>query len=71
MENLPHDPAQLPAPASYHWTPALQRQFLEHVADTGSVRIAADRVGMSPSAAYQLKQRPEGAAFRLGWAAAG
>lgn len=70
MENLPHDPAQLPAPASYHWTPALQRQFLEHVADTGSVRIAADRVGMSPSAAYQLKQRPEGAAFRLGWAAA-
>ncbi len=70
MENLPHDPAQLPAPASYHWTPALQRQFLEHVADTGSVRIAADRVGMSSSAAYQLKQRPEGTAFRLGWAAA-
>ena len=72
MENLDlgHDPAAIPAPASYHWTPALQRQFLEHVADTGSVRIAADRVGMSSSAAYQLKQRPEGTAFRLGWGAA-
>jgi len=72
MENLDfdHDPAQIPAPASYHWTPRLQREFLEHVAVTGSVRIACDRVGMSPTAAYQLKQRPAGAAFRLGWAAA-
>lgn len=70
MENLDHDPAGIPAPASYHWTPRLQRDFLEHVADTGSVRISAERVGMSPSAAYQLKQRPGGAAFRLGWAAA-
>jgi len=70
MENLDHNPADIPAPASYHWTPRLQREFLEHVAVTGSVRIACDRVGMSPSAAYQLKQRPAGAAFRLGWAAA-
>ena len=59
-----------PAPASYHWTPALQRAFLDHLAATGSVRIAAGRVAMSPGAAYQLKQRPEGAAFRLGWSAA-
>ena len=70
MEKLAHDPADIPAPASYHWTPKLQRDFLEHVATTGSVTISAARVGMSPAAAYQLKQRPEGAAFRLGWAAA-
>ncbi|APZ97298.1 hypothetical protein BWQ93_01420 [Sphingopyxis sp. QXT-31] len=70
MEDFDHDPTQIPTPASYHWTPRLQREFLEHVAVTGSVRIACDRVGMSPTAAYQLKQRPAGAAFRLGWAAA-
>mgnify|MGYP001570155438 CR=1 FL=1 len=70
MDDITQDPADIPAPASYHWTPRLQREFLEHVADTGSVRIAAMRVGMSPSAAYQLKQRPQGAAFGLGWAAA-
>ena len=69
MDDTPHNPAHIPAPGSYHWTPKLQRAFLEHIADTGSVRISADRVGMSPSAAYQLKQRPGGAAFRLGWAA--
>jgi len=70
MDNLAHDPADIPAPASYHWTPKLQRDFLEQVATTGSVTISAARVGMSPAAAYQLKQRPAGAAFRLGWAAA-
>jgi len=60
----------LPRRPSYHWTPALQREFLEHLAATGSVRTAAMHVSMSPSAAYQLRHRPEGAAFRLGWAAA-
>jgi hypothetical protein len=64
------DPTDIPAPASYHWTPALQRDFLDHLATSGSVRIACDRVSMSPSAAYQLKQQPEGAAFGLGWSAA-
>lgn len=59
-----------PAPRSYHWTPRLQREFLEQIAETGSVKVACTSVRMSPSAAYQLKQRPEGAAFRIGWAAA-
>src|SRR3546814_2122872 len=64
-------PAPAPAaPPSYHWTPALQRDFLSHLAVTGSVKIAATRVSMSPSAAYQLRHKPQGAAFRLGWAAA-
>ncbi|WP_374526325.1 hypothetical protein [Sphingopyxis sp.] len=58
------------APGSYHWTPRLQRDFLESFATTGSVKISAARVSMSPAAVYQLKQRAEGAAFRLGCAAA-
>ena len=29
MDDSPYDPAQIPAPASYHWTPRLQREFLE------------------------------------------
>ena len=70
MDDSPNDPAYIPAPGSYHWTPRLQRDFLEAFATNGSVKISAAKVGMSPSAVYQLKQRPEGAAFRLGCAAA-
>lgn len=68
--DVTHNPADIPAPGSYHWTPTLQREFLEHLAATGSVKIAAVRVSMSPSAVYQLRQRAEGAAFHLGCAAA-
>jgi len=68
--DVTHNPADIPAPGSYHWTPALQRAFLEHLAATGSVKLAAARVSMSPSAVYQLRQRAEGAAFRLGCGAA-
>lgn len=70
MDDSPHDPAHIPAPGSYHWTPRLQREFLEAFATNGSVKISAAKVCMSPGAVYQLKQRPEGAAFRLGCAAA-
>lgn len=70
MDDTDHNPATIPAPGSYHWTPSLQRDFLEHFATTGSVKISAAKVGMSPAAVYQLKQRAEGAAFRLGCAAA-
>lgn len=64
------NPAEIPAPASYRWTPRLQRDFLENLAATGSVKIACAMVCMSTAAAYQLKQRPQGKAFALGWAAA-
>ncbi|QCB54272.1 hypothetical protein E5675_07380 [Sphingopyxis sp. PAMC25046] len=70
MDDFPHYPAHIPAPGSYHWTPRLQREFLEAFATNGSVKISAAKVGMSPAAVYQLKQRPEGAAFKLGCAAA-
>ncbi|RYD44031.1 MAG: hypothetical protein EOP63_07360 [Sphingomonadales bacterium] len=70
MDDAAHNPATTPAPGSYHWTPRLQREFLEAFATNGSVKISAAKVGMSPSAVYQLKQRPQGAAFKLGCAAA-
>ena len=58
MEKLAHDPADIPAPASYHWTARLQRDFLEPVATTGSVTISAARVGMSPAAPSSACRRP-------------
>lgn len=54
----------------YHWTPALQRQFLEALAETGSVELACGDVSMSRRAAYNLRWKREGAAFRIGWDAA-
>jgi hypothetical protein len=54
----------------YHWSPTNQRAFLEHLAIVGSVTLAAKHVGMSARAAYDLKHRRAGAAFKLGWAAA-
>src|SRR5688572_26752410 len=70
MDDTAYNPATIPAPGSYHWTPRLQRDFLESFATNGSLKISAAKVCMSPSAVYQLKQRPEGAAFKLGCAAA-
>ena len=64
------NPAALPAPASYHWTPALQGEFLGHLAAMGSVRGAALFVQMTARAAYDLRDRRAGLAFKLGWAAA-
>lgn len=59
------NPATLPAAASYHWTPALQGEFLGHLAAMGSVRGAALYVQMTPRAASDLRDRRA-----VGWAAA-
>lgn len=64
------NPITIPAPASYHWTPALQGEFLGHLAAMGSVRGAALFVQMTARAAYDLRDRRNGLAFKLGWAAA-
>lgn len=69
LESLPL-PTDIPAPTSYHWTPALQADFLGHLAATGSVTLAAKQVGMSPRAAHDLRHRADGAALAIGWAAA-
>ncbi|MEJ7927756.1 hypothetical protein WG908_13450 [Sphingobium sp. AN641] len=68
---LPHG---LPAPAEQiradGWSPARQRLFIETLAATGVIATACDAVDISPRAAYALRIRRDGAAFRLGWDAA-
>ena len=54
----------------YHWSGTARRLFLEALAETGSVSLAANSVSKSRRAAYNLRFRAEGAAFRLGWDAA-
>src|SRR5689334_11161015 len=52
------------------WTAEKQIAFIEALAETGMVEAACRRVGMSDSAAYALRRRPCGAAFRRAWDAA-
>lgn len=52
------------------WSPARQRHFLETLAATGVITTACDAVHISHRAAYALRIRRDGAAFRLGWDAA-
>ena len=52
------------------WTPERQVAFIEALAETACVVQAAAAVGMSATAAYHLRRRPEAQAFRLAWDAA-
>ncbi len=52
------------------WTPLRQRIFLESLSLSGMVRHAARAAEMSHEATYNLRNRQEGSAFRLGWDAA-
>jgi hypothetical protein len=45
------------------WTPARQRAFVEHLAETLSVEAAAAAVGMSPQSARALRRRPGAEGF--------
>ena len=63
----------LPSPEDFTelapgWTPAKKAVFLDHLAQTGNVRAACARVGMSREAAYRLRRRE--ADFARGWGAA-
>ena len=62
------DPAD-PAATIRHdgWTHARQRLFLEALAQSGIVTRACVAVDISPRAAYTLRMRSDGVAFRLGW----
>jgi hypothetical protein len=51
----------------YRWTPLAQRQFLEALAETGSIAQASTAASKSRRSAYNLRFRREGAAFRMGW----
>lgn len=52
------------------WTAERQRGFIEALADTGSVRRAAESVNMGPEGAYRLRRHPQAGAFRKAWDAA-
>lgn len=71
----PHEgPADFtPVPVRYRydgWVPDKQLEFIERLADCGCVEEAARAVGMSRTAAYGLRRRPDAQAFRLAWDAA-
>jgi hypothetical protein len=54
-------------PDTHHWTPQVQRAFLEALAVEGSVRGACRSAGKSWRTAYALRMQGRGAAFALGW----
>lgn len=52
------------------WTEEKQRRFIEVLADTGQVALAAREVGMTRETAYRLRRSAHGAAFARAWDAA-
>jgi len=52
------------------WTPERQRAFIEALADTSCVAIAARMVNMSPASVYQLRSQPGAESFRAAMDAA-
>ena len=49
------------------WTEEKQRRFIEELADTGQVGLAARAVGMSRESAYKLRRAAHAAAFARAW----
>lgn len=49
------------------WKPEVQRQFIEALAETGSVKAACRRVNRADHGAYMLRRHPEAAEFRKAW----
>lgn len=52
------------------WTPKRQRDFVEALADTGSVASACRAVGLNTNGAYRLRRKPGAEAFSAAWDAA-
>jgi hypothetical protein len=52
------------------WTPERQAGFIEALAELGSVKAAANRMGMTPEGAYLLRRHPDADEFRKAWEAA-
>jgi hypothetical protein len=52
------------------WTPERQQGFIEALADYGSVRAAANSVGLAPEGAYRLRRQPGAEEFAAAWEAA-
>lgn len=52
------------------WSPDRQVTFLEALARTGNVKVAACYAGLSRESAYKLRRRTDGRAFARAWDAA-
>lgn len=52
------------------WSADRQREFIELLAETGSVRSACRRMGVGEHHIYKLRRHPEAASFRKAWEAA-
>ncbi len=52
------------------WTAVRQRVFLNTLANTGRVGLAAEAADITPRSAYRLRNHPQGAAFSHAWDAA-
>jgi hypothetical protein len=63
---IPFEPAVL-RPRHDGWTAERQIHFIEALAATKCVDEACRRVGMSDTSAYELRNRPCGAAFARAW----
>ena len=67
-------PAFTPVPRekdrSNGWKPEVQVEFIEALAETGSVKAACARVGRADHGVYQLRRHPEAEEFRRAWDAA-
>lgn len=49
------------------WTPQRQVDFIAALAECGCVDAACKRVGISTTAAYELRRRVEAQSFRIAW----
>lgn len=52
------------------WTAERQRLFLNTLANSGSIAIAAEAADITPRSAYRLRNHPRGVAFARAWDAA-
>jgi hypothetical protein len=66
---IPFDPVPV-RPRRDGWTAAKQREFIQVLAETGIVRIAAASVGMSERSAHRLALRDDAQSFCSVWDAA-
>jgi hypothetical protein len=52
------------------WNAKVQREFIEALANSGSVKSACKKVGRATTGAYQLRRQPDAAEFAAAWDAA-
>ena len=49
------------------WTPARQRAFIRHLIVYGNIESASKIAGISKTAAYNLRKRPDAESFARAW----